>query len=178
MLSNQGQRSKWERLRSHSLEFINWLQDKVKSEGVTNHIFGLVKGPNPKARRYTGYFINGYIFYTKHCDSLLKTQNSGVALVALTSSFDSSKDQNPVVGDVFYYRVIEDIIEMDFWSQFSIVLFRCDWFHVNVDEFGLTRVNFKRLCYEDDPFILTLRMIHYTSISSSPSFLCARPDRT
>lgn len=94
-----------------------------------------------------------YRFYTKDRDSRLKTQNSGVTLVALTSNFDSSKDQNSVVGDVSYYGVLEDIIEVDFWSQFG-VLFRCDWFHANVDEFGLTRVNFKRLCYEDDPFIL------------------------
>ena len=60
MVSNQGRRSRWERARSHSLEFINWLQDKVKNEGVTNHIFWLAKGPNPKARRYIGYFVNGY----------------------------------------------------------------------------------------------------------------------
>ena len=112
------------------------------------------EGPNPKARRYSGYFVNGYRFYTKDRDSQLKTQNSGVTLVALTSSFASSKDQKPVVGDVSYYGVIEDIIKVDFWSQFSIVLFRCDWFHLNFDEFGLARVNFKRLCYKDDPFIL------------------------
>ena len=72
----------------------------------------------------------------------------------MTSSLASSKHQNPLVGDVSYYGVIEDIIEVDFWSHFSVVLFRCDWFHAKVDEFGLTRVNFKRLCYKDDPFIL------------------------
>lgn len=54
MLSNQGRRSQWERARSHSLEFISWLQDKVRSEGVTNHIFWLAKGPNPKAKGTLG----------------------------------------------------------------------------------------------------------------------------
>ena len=126
----------------------------MKNEGVTNHIFWLAKGPNPKARRYTGYFVNGFRFYTKDYDLRLKTQNSGVTLVALTSSFASSKDQNPLVGDVSYYGVIEDIIELDFWPHFSFVLFRCDWFHAKLYEFGLTRVNFKRLCYKDDPFML------------------------
>ena len=91
----------------------------MKSEGVTNHIFWLAKDPSAKARRYTGYFVNRYGDH----DSRLKMKNSGVILVALSSSFASSKDQNPVIGDVSYYRVIEDNIEVDFWSQFSIVLF-------------------------------------------------------
>jgi len=115
----------------------------VKSEQVENHIFWLAKGPNPIVRRYTGYFVNGYRFFTRNRDSRLKTQNSGVTLTALTSSFASSKDQNPITGDVTFSGAIEEIIELDFWSQFAIVLFRCDWFHAEIDEFGLVRVHLR-----------------------------------
>lgn len=34
------------------------------------------------------------------------------------------------------------------------MLFRCDWFYAYVDEYGLTRVNFNKLCYKNDPFVL------------------------
>ena len=44
----------------------------------------------------------------------MKTQNSGATLVALTSSFASSKDQNPVMGDVSYYGAIREIIKVVF----------------------------------------------------------------
>ena len=96
------------------MEFISWFQDKVKSEKVEDHIFWLAKNPNPKVRRYTGYFVNGYQFYSRTRASGLKTQNSRVTLTTLTSSFVSSKDQNPITGDVTYYEVIGEIIEVDF----------------------------------------------------------------
>ena len=96
------------------MEFISWFQDKVKSEQVEDHIFWLAKCSNPIVRRYTRYFVNGYRFFTRKHDSRFKTQNSGVTLIALTSSFASSKDQNPMTGDDTYYRAIEEIIELDF----------------------------------------------------------------
>ena len=101
-----------------------------------------------------GYFRNGYSFCTRGRDSRIKTQNSGVTLTTTTSSFANSKDRNPVDGDVTYYGVIEEIIELDFWSQVSVVLFKCQWFLANVDEFGLTFVNFKEKCSQNDPFVL------------------------
>ncbi|KAM3217080.1 hypothetical protein P3L10_026523 [Capsicum annuum] len=68
--------------------------------------------------------------------------------------FASARDPNPVDGIVIYYGVIEDIIEIDYWSFFIVVLFICDWFHNEVDEYGLTRINFNRKCSTDDPFVL------------------------
>jgi len=75
-------------------------------------------------------------------------------MTALTSSFASSKDQNPITEDVTYYGAIEEIIKLDFGSQFTVVLFRLDWFHAEIDEFGLVRVQFKKLLYKDDPYVL------------------------
>ncbi|XP_074360362.1 uncharacterized protein LOC141700518 [Apium graveolens] len=58
-------------------------------------------------------------------DSRCTTQNSGVYLTAQTTSFSSSRDENPIVGDVSYYGSIEDIIELDYWGLFTVVLFKC-----------------------------------------------------
>ncbi|GAB2266613.1 hypothetical protein Dimus_001608, partial [Dionaea muscipula] len=41
----------------------------------------------------------------------------------VATKYGGSKDQNPVIGDVTYYGAIEGIIEIDYWGQFSCVLF-------------------------------------------------------
>lgn len=79
-------------------------------------------------------------------DHKCTTQNSGVFLTALTTSFTSSKDQNPIVGDVSYYDSIEKKIEVDYWGSFSVVLFRCTWYKDEKDSLSFTRVNFNRVC--------------------------------
>ncbi|KAH0678363.1 hypothetical protein KY284_019448 [Solanum tuberosum] len=55
---------------------------------------------------------------------------------------------------VIYYGIIQDIIEIDYWGCFSVVLFRCDWFHNEVDKYGLTWVYFNKKCNTNDPFVL------------------------
>ncbi|CAA0810666.1 Unknown protein [Striga hermonthica] len=154
MMSQEKSKKRWRQAQQHSQEFVDWFKDKVELEQVPDHIKWLALGPSHVARRYTGYFINGYRFYTQGRDAKLKTQNSGVTLTALTSSFSSTKDLNPSVDGVTYYGRINDIIEIDYWSSFSVVLFRCEWFQENTDSYGLTCVNFNKLCYEDDPFVL------------------------
>lgn len=72
----------------------------------------------------------------------------------MTTSFSSSKDQNPLVGDVNYYGAIEQILEVDYWGEFTVVLFKCCWYHEEKDLYGLTRVNFNRLCWKSDPYVL------------------------
>ncbi|XP_076919476.1 uncharacterized protein LOC143580283 [Bidens hawaiensis] len=93
-------------------------------------------------------------FHTKSRDSKCITQNSGVSLTALTPSFASSQDKNPTVGNVDYYGRILDIIELDYWSKFRVVLFRCEWYQHEKDDYGLTCINLKKLCYSDDPFVM------------------------
>lgn len=98
--------------------------------------------------------INGYRFHTKSRDSRCTTQNSGVFLTAETTSFANSKDQNPIIGDVNYYGSIEDIIEVDYWGIFTVVLFKCCWYQEEKDSFGLTWVNFNKLCFKSEPYVL------------------------
>ncbi|XP_019265558.1 PREDICTED: uncharacterized protein LOC109243116 [Nicotiana attenuata] len=154
LIGNRSRLNAWERARNHSREFNNWFAEKVKNIEVPDYVRWLAKGPNAVAKRYTAYFINGYRFQTVERDSRCKTQHSGVTLSATTDSFASSRDQNPIDGEVFYYGAIRDIIEIDYWGCFSVVLFRCNWVRNEIDEYGLTRVYFKKLCSTDDPFVL------------------------
>lgn len=145
----------WTRARIHSQQFDNWFKEKVQTVEVPNQLKWLAKGPNRVAtRKYTAYFTNGYRFHTVERDSTRKSQNSGVSLAATTDSFASARDQNPIDGEVIYYGAIQDIIELDYYGCFSVVLFRCAWYHNEKDEFGLTRVYFNRLRSTDDPFVL------------------------
>ncbi|KAH0647622.1 hypothetical protein KY285_032870 [Solanum tuberosum] len=48
-----------------------------------------------------------------------KTQNSGVTLVASTTSFASSKDKNLIAADLTYYGRIVDIVELDYYGHFK-----------------------------------------------------------
>ncbi|XP_074347462.1 uncharacterized protein LOC141686321 [Apium graveolens] len=77
---------------------------------------------------------------------------------ALTTSFASSKDQNPIVGDVGYYGSIEEIFEIDYWGAFNVVLFRCTWYQDDKDSFGFTRVNFNRVCQNHDSFVMSTQV--------------------
>ncbi|XP_074266925.1 uncharacterized protein LOC141590217 [Silene latifolia] len=153
-VNSQRHKSKWKRARSYSHEFANWLKEKAKDDGVSEQIFWLAKGPSPTAKRYKGYYANGYEYYAKSRDARCTTQNSGVSLSALTSSFASSKDKNPIDGEVTYYGAVLEIIELSYWSQFMVVLFRCEWYHVEKDEYGLTCVNVNKFCSVDDPFVM------------------------
>ncbi|XP_057247544.1 uncharacterized protein LOC130589923 [Beta vulgaris subsp. vulgaris] len=112
------------------------------------------KGPSATTKRYSGYYVNGFRFYTKERDNRCKTQNSGVSLVALTPSFASTKDKNPVLGKVAYFGSILEIIELNYWSKFSAVLFRCEWYQEEKDNYGLPCVNVNKFCSLDDPFVL------------------------
>lgn len=137
----------------------------INSSNATNvhqDIAFLAAGPSKWARRYTGYLVNGLRFHTKKREMMRKTQNSGVFLNASMSSFSSSKDKNPILGDVSFYGVLKDIIEVRYTNDIKFILFKCDWVDRNSglkhDEFNFTLVNFAHLLYRgnvmDEPFIL------------------------
>lgn len=131
------------------------MREKTIKENVPDHIFWLAKGPSPTAKRYKGYYVNGYNFYTKSRDARCKTQNSGVILSASTPSFASSRDKYPIIGEVTYYGAILEIIELDYWSKFKVVLFKCEWYQVEKDnKCGLTCVNVNKFCSMNDPYVM------------------------
>ncbi|CAN0826542.1 hypothetical protein LINGRAHAP2_LOCUS713 [Linum grandiflorum] len=104
----------------------------------------LTRGPNTVARRFTGYITKGIRFHTKERKESRTTQNSRVVVISETST---SQD------DVEYFGRINDIIELNYFESFRVVLFRCDWVDVErgngvkKDKFGYTLLNFSKLVH-------------------------------
>ena len=84
-------------------------------------------------------------------------QNSGVTLVAQSMHTSGAKDKNPIYANMSYFGVIEQIWELDY-NIFREPVFQCKWVDNNnglqIDESGFMRVNFNKLGYKDEPFIL------------------------
>jgi hypothetical protein len=102
--------------------------------------------------------MQGFKFRTKSSEESLCTQNSGVVVMATTTSYASVHDSDPREGDLAYYGVIKDIIELSFNDgRRKIVLFECDWADNNrnkTDKHGFTLVDFTRPNKKTCPFIL------------------------
>ncbi|XP_035837675.1 uncharacterized protein LOC110893278 [Helianthus annuus] len=139
--------------RLHSETFESWFQDHVEElhtrgdHRITEDLRNLASGPAEFVKKYKGFIINGFRFHTKDLEQNRKTQNSGVMLEAMTNSFSSAKDNNPIVGDVTYYGVLNDIIELEYAVYRKVVLFHCDWIsngsRKKQDENGFTLLNFE-----------------------------------
>ncbi|XP_072073855.1 uncharacterized protein [Arachis hypogaea] len=96
-----------------------------------------------------------HVFHTVEREARRKTQNSGVTLTALTSSFASVKDKSPIIQDnVAYYGRLFEIVELDYFGRFKVVLFRCKWYDAGKDKYGLTFVHFYKKCFQNEHFIL------------------------
>jgi len=65
-------------------------------------------------------------------------------LVSMSTSFASSKDENPRIELVIYYGAIKDITKLDYYGNFKFVMFYCDWFEVKEDKYVLTCVYFNK----------------------------------
>ncbi|KAH0728079.1 hypothetical protein KY284_003944 [Solanum tuberosum] len=73
--------------------------------------------------------------YIRQRDASRKTQNSGVTLGASITIFASSKDKNLIAADLTYYGRIVNIVELDYYGHFKVVLFKCDWYEVENDAY-------------------------------------------
>ncbi|KAK5811490.1 hypothetical protein PVK06_026827 [Gossypium arboreum] len=98
-----------------------------------------------------------------------RTQNYGVVVNSSITSYASARDSNLVEGNVEYYELLADIIELDYYGRWKVVLFQCDWADVNTargikkDQFGFTMVNFSRLIHSgqqlmDEPYVFSSQM--------------------
>ena len=92
-------------------------------------------------------------------------QNSGVRIDARGN--DGNKDS--------YFGVIEEIWELEY-GPLMILLFRCQWVNqvgddVTIDWYGMTIVDFKKIEYKDEPFILAkdvAQVFYVKDMSSKP----------
>ncbi|CAN1788228.1 hypothetical protein LINPERHAP1_LOCUS17958 [Linum perenne] len=147
----------------HNATFQSWFSNEIISgtnASMENceELRDLARSPNNVVRKFNGFIINGYRFHIKELEKRRKTQNSGVMLTASTQSFASTRDRNPICSDIIYYGVIHEVIELDYWLNRKIVLFKCDWVStgrgVKQDDLGFTLVNFSRRIGDNEPFIL------------------------
>ncbi|XP_060182958.1 uncharacterized protein LOC132612901 [Lycium barbarum] len=154
--------------RRVSKEFADWFPKRIMNPDIADTISDdmkfLAQGPAQDARRFSAYNINGFKFRTLSREQGLKTQNSGVFLVSDTSCVASSADRYARQADLPYYGRLEDIIELNYYGRFRVVLFKCQWadttrnrgFKSDVWKFNC--VNFSKLIHtgdreDDDPYI-------------------------
>ncbi|KAL6327920.1 hypothetical protein AAG906_027331 [Vitis piasezkii] len=141
-----------------------WLQEEHiveeaihNGQDISNTLRWLAHGPTHQVVKYPGYIINGCRYHTKERDMTCVTQNSGVSILAGTMQIASSKDKNPVFGELCFYGVINEIWDLDY-NMFRIPIFKCDWVDnkngIKVDELGFTLVDFSKIGHKSDPFIL------------------------
>ncbi|KAG8473030.1 hypothetical protein CXB51_034950 [Gossypium anomalum] len=147
--------------------FHEWLSQTVWSgKDVNDEIKWFSQGPNRVIKRYSAFLINGYRFHTKYRERMRRTQNCGVVVNSSITIYASARDNNPVEGNVEYYGLLTDIIELDYYGGWKVILFRCDWADVNTargikkDQFGFTMVNFSRLIHTgqqlmDEPYVFS-----------------------
>ena len=134
----------------------------------------LARGPQRQSKRYVAYDVNGYRFRIVARDNPLKTQNSGVYGNYETHSYASSVDNRPQTSELAYYGKLEDIIELNYYGEIFVVLFKCKWAnthnprYVKKDGLGFTSINFSHLLYtgtrlDDEPYIEAkdARMVYY-----------------
>ena len=103
------QSEKWH-LMEHNKTFKPWFKFEVlKDSQSSKTLMWLANGLKFDVVTCTGYEINNCTFYTKSLDDKSTIQNSGVSLEVESLQFSTSKDQNPVIGSIMYYGVIEEM---------------------------------------------------------------------
>lgn len=145
-------------------------------DGINDDLRCLALGPSEKVVKYTAYNVNGFKFRTTNRDADLKTQNNGVYVAAETMSYASSRDSNPRTGTVPYYGNLLEVIELNYYEVFKVVLFKCKWADTRtergykMDAYGHHIVSFSRLLHsgdneEDEPYVLAseARMVYYVN---------------
>ena len=109
---------------------------------------------------YTGYIINGYKFQTRDREKDNKFQNSEVVVKDEASRYTSARDSNPIIGNMDYFGVLTEVLELKYYRGKRVTLFKCDWRDVytgrrmKVDEYGIISMNSIRSLRTNDPFIL------------------------
>ncbi|CAL9017949.1 unnamed protein product [Prunus brigantina] len=127
------------------------------NHGVSENLRWLAAGPNMAVPSYRSYLIKGIKFNIKAQDDVRTTQNSGVYLLAHTMQVASAKDKNPILSNMGFYGVIQEIWDLDY-QKFKIPVFRCDWIDSTsglvVDELGFTLVDLSKIGHRNDQFVL------------------------
>lgn len=153
----------------HNRSFQTWLGLHIsKGTGHSDVLIKLSRAPSSiVTMTYTSWIANGYTFYTRERDNKHPVQNSGVTIRAEGLHVSSAKDKNAKHGFMNYYGYIEEIWDLNY-SGLRIPVFKCKWADnkfVKVDKEGITTVDFRRLGYSNDSFILASQAIQVFYVS-------------
>ena len=77
---------------------------------------GMTKKGNSAKPWLVGFIINGYRFHRKDLKRKRKTRNSGPMV--------------EVEGGIWYGRLV-DILKLDYYGAYKVVIFQCEWFDIN-----------------------------------------------
>nr|GEX43839.1 hypothetical protein [Tanacetum cinerariifolium]GEX43849.1 hypothetical protein [Tanacetum cinerariifolium] len=136
-------------------EFPWWLKNQfslLQEENIDEEVLSLAIGLNIAAKQYKGFITNGYRFLTRRHKEFKKTQNSRVMVE---------------VEGGYYYGKLTNIIEVEYFCGYKIMLFQCDWVNnrlyrgLKKDKYGFPLVNFSRPVihtgknFKGDPFIIS-----------------------
>ncbi|KAL4312443.1 hypothetical protein GQ457_01G027540 [Hibiscus cannabinus] len=128
---------------------------------VADVVKWLARGPTEFIKRYSGYIINGFRYYTTRTEK--KLENLKIVELFRTRSYASARDKQLVEGEVNYYRALKDIVELNYSCRFKVVLFKCDWVDINrgckKGKFGFMLMNFSHFAHRgnnliDEPYVL------------------------
>ncbi|XP_016545337.1 uncharacterized protein LOC107845496 [Capsicum annuum] len=146
--------------------FSEWFKSSVNdpNNNMTNQFFkDIAWGPSPLVKTMNKYNVNGHKFCTEESSKYYKSNNIGVWVKGDTSNKD---------GDVDYYGVLQEILELDFpgWPHKKLILFRCKWFDptpkigTRVDpHYKIVEVKHTRQYGSYDPFIIAqnVKQVYY-----------------
>ncbi|CAM8986790.1 unnamed protein product [Rhodiola kirilowii] len=149
-------RTKKERVKHFLKYFCEWMEilRRESSQSYSLELHSLAPMPQSYAC-FTLCYVNGVKFVVWSRDRNKRTKNSGVMV----------ED-----GDLTYYGIIQNIIELRYANEMHVVLFDCTWFNTDPKERGSTKMNYGLLSvdtsstwYEDWPYCLatTARQVFY-----------------
>ena len=116
------------------------------SPEVTDELYSLASGPHFHVSSYSACIVNGTRFVTHTRDSKRLTQNSSISV--------------PGTNEIIFYGYLEEIQEFNYMDTYSVVLFKCKWFDINLRkkkikvEKNITSIAINSEWYKDEPYIL------------------------
>lgn len=116
---------------------------------ATDDVYSLSQFADDRYTSWHSCIVNGVRFRCKERDDNFKTQCSGVCTWG--------DDEN---GDMAYYGVLLEILELDFICQRKVFMFRCKWYNTDpkgkriVVDNNVTSIDITSDWYAEEPFIL------------------------
>ncbi|KAH1130736.1 hypothetical protein J1N35_002114 [Gossypium stocksii] len=143
------------------LDDLSWIQAHRyvwSGKAVSDEVKWLSQGLNQLVKRYSAFIINGFRFHTKYQERLRRTKNCGIVVNSSITSYVSARDSNLVEGNVEYYGLLTDIIELDYYGKWKADVNTARG--IKSDQFGFTMVYFSRLIHIgeqliDEPYVFS-----------------------